>query len=128
MSRGVGLMAATKKRINRFTVMAILQAARASALGLPRASSYSWGLNRAIFYAAAKRGFRRPATGRDDDEGTHEPTSRTSYFLGDEQGFRLPGGAKLCFTIGGRAQTEEDIRLQVEARFGSPKNFRTAWD
>jgi hypothetical protein len=45
-------------KIGRFQVMAILQAARAEALGLPEDSAYSWGLNRAIFYAAAKRGFR----------------------------------------------------------------------
>jgi len=39
--------------------MAVLQAARANVLGLPEDSAYSWGLDRAIFYAAAKRGFKR---------------------------------------------------------------------
>jgi len=38
--------------------MALLQAARAHVLGLPLESAYSWGLNKAIFYAAAKRGFK----------------------------------------------------------------------
>ena len=37
--------------------MATLQAARAYVLGMDLASAKSWGLNRAIFYAAAKRGF-----------------------------------------------------------------------
>jgi hypothetical protein len=121
-------MRATKKSINRFTVMAILQAARANALGMTRTSSYSWGLNRAIFYAAAKRGFLRGKAGTGDSESSHEPASRSTYLLGDEQGFRDPGSEKLSFTIGGRTQTEEDFRLQVEARFGSPENFRAAWD
>src|SRR5579875_2525433 len=44
--------------VGRFQVMSILQAARAEALGLPHDSALSWGLNRAIFYAAAKRGFK----------------------------------------------------------------------
>ena len=44
--------------MGRFQVMATLQAARAYVLGLPVASAKSFGLNRAIFYAAAKRGFK----------------------------------------------------------------------
>src|SRR2546428_13099724 len=46
------------KGINRFCVMATLQAARAYLLGLRMDEAYSWGLNRSIFYAAAKRGFK----------------------------------------------------------------------
>ena len=46
------------KPVGRFQVMAVLQAARALCLGLSEDSSKSWGLNRAIFYAAAKRGFK----------------------------------------------------------------------
>jgi hypothetical protein len=44
--------------VGRFQVMAVLQAARAYTLGLPLESAYSWGLSRAIFFAAAKRGFK----------------------------------------------------------------------
>ncbi len=44
--------------VGRFQVMALLQAARAFVLGLPIESAKSFGLNRAIFYAAAKRGFK----------------------------------------------------------------------
>ena len=44
--------------VGRFQVMTLLQAARAHVLGLPLESAYSWGLNRAIFIAAAKRGFK----------------------------------------------------------------------
>jgi hypothetical protein len=39
--------------VGRFQVMATLQAARAKTLGLPMGSAKSWGLNRAIYYAAA---------------------------------------------------------------------------
>ena len=46
------------RSVGRFQVMATLQAARAKILGLPLASAKSWGLNRAIYYAAAKRGFK----------------------------------------------------------------------
>ena len=44
--------------INRFCVMATLQAARAHLLGLKLDEAYSWGLTKAIFFAAAKRGFK----------------------------------------------------------------------
>lgn len=44
--------------IGRFQVMALLQAARAKVLGYSLDEAQSFGLNRAIFYAAAKRGFR----------------------------------------------------------------------
>jgi hypothetical protein len=42
--------------VGRFQVMALLQAVRAKALGYPLDEAESFGLNRAIFYAAAKRG------------------------------------------------------------------------
>ena len=45
-------------KVGRFQVMAILQAARAMELGFSETRAKSWGLNRAIFYAAAKRGFK----------------------------------------------------------------------
>ncbi|PIV54824.1 MAG: hypothetical protein COS15_04915, partial [Caldiserica bacterium CG02_land_8_20_14_3_00_36_38] len=44
--------------VGRFQVMATLQAARAYILGKPLNSAKSFGLNRAIFYAAAKKGFK----------------------------------------------------------------------
>jgi hypothetical protein len=45
-------------KVGRFQVMATLQAARAKELGLSVTAAKSWGLNRAIYYAAAKRGFK----------------------------------------------------------------------
>lgn len=116
------------RRITRFTVMATLQAARAVRLGLSEESAYSWGLNRAIFYAAAKRGFgggkTSPATG--------EPRPATAaennlYSLGNDEAYRDPESPSLRFTIGGETQTPESFRRQVAARFGDPQNFGRAW-
>jgi len=45
--------------VGRFQVMATLQAARAYALGYSLDEAKSFGLNRAIFYAAAKKGFKK---------------------------------------------------------------------
>jgi len=103
--------------------MATLQAARARVLGLSMASAKSWGLNRAIYYAAAKRGFkepsgrppRAPAGARRVDE----------HFLGDDKAYAVTRGGVRLFTIGGEIQRPEDFRRQVEARFGG--TFAEAW-
>jgi hypothetical protein len=42
--------------VGRFQVMALLQAARAKALGYLLGEAESFGLTRAIFYAAVKKG------------------------------------------------------------------------
>lgn len=106
-------------------MMATLQAARAHALGLPLGSAYSWGLNRAIFYAAAKRGFkggeRRGAPG----PGAPSPPPDT-YFLGDEMAYKAAGPGELRFTIGGKAQERQDFERQIEARFQG--KFKGAWE
>jgi len=116
-------------RITRFTVMATLQAARAKRLGLPDASAFSWGLNRAIFYAAAKRGFR--GTGGPPKTGEPSPSAAApaadTYSLGDDFAYRDPNRSGLYFTIGGETQTEDDFERQVAARFGSARAFREAW-
>ena len=115
------------RRLSRFIVMAMLQAARAKRLGLEDASAYSWGLNRSIFYAAAKRGFRgrggEPKTG----EVPSTPPPEETFFLGDEMAYRDPGSSKLYFTIGGETQTAEAFQRQIASRFGSDANFHLAW-
>jgi hypothetical protein len=119
--------------INRFVVMAMLQAARAQTLGLKRESAYSWGLNRAIFYAAAKRGFRggtSPSEGSAKGEGGTLPPqpTREPYRLGDDEAYRDPKAETLLFTIGDKDQTPADFQRQIAARFGSKVNFESAWD
>jgi hypothetical protein len=110
--------------VGRFQVMATLQAARAHALGLPLASAKSWGLNRAIFVAAAKRGFK----------GGGEPgAARTSkraetpgeFFLGDDKAYAVGGARAPLFTIGGHIQRPQDFERQVAQRFAG--TFADAW-
>jgi hypothetical protein len=115
--------------------MSALQAARAHVLGLPIDSAYSWGLNRAIFYAAAKRGFKGggSAAGRgakhgapSGSEGRQPSAEAETYHLGDELAFKAKGTKELLFTIGGKTQTKEDFERQVAARFQG--RFKDAWE
>ncbi len=102
--------------------MATLQAARAEVLGLPVASAKSWGLNRAIYYAAAKRGFK-------GGKGPAKPKTYTAsfgeFFLGDDKAYKVTAGGKTLFTIGGEIQRPEDFRRQIEQRFAG--TFKEAW-
>ena len=82
-------MVRNQGRVTRFVVMAVLQAARAQTLGLPHDSALSWGLNRAIFYAAAKRGFKPTPPSADSTPTSPAVTSSTEvYRLGDEEAHR----------------------------------------
>lgn len=54
--------------ITRFQVKALLQTARARKLGLNLKEAKSWGLNRALFYAAAKKGWQIAKA-----KGSHRP-------------------------------------------------------
>jgi hypothetical protein len=115
--------------VGRFQVMALLQAARAYTLGLPLESAKSWGLTRSIFFAAAKRGFKgKPATGT-GFHGEHrrgEVKDRDVYYLGDEFAYKEEKVGKSYFVIGGKPQTEEDFKRQIESRFQG--SFKQAWD
>ena len=120
--------------IGRFQVMAVLQAARAHLLGLPIESAKSFGLNRAIFYAAAKRGFKKkgpppelrleklriPREKLDQIKRTFQ-----IFQLGDEMSYMVEIEGRKYFVIGGEVQTEDDFRRQVERRFGD--KFDLAW-
>ncbi len=122
-------MVRNQGRVTRFVVMATLQAARARSLGLSRDSSFSWGLNRAIFYAAAKRGFSQSAASVDGDSaGLTKSPLRESYRLGDEEAYRDPKANELTFIIGDEDQTAELFERQVISRFGTTENFLIAWD
>ncbi|MCI4352666.1 MAG: hypothetical protein L3K14_04680 [Thermoplasmata archaeon] len=116
--------------IDRFLVMAMLQAARAQSLGLPRDSAYSWALNRAIFHAAAKRGFRGGslASGGTAAEPAERSRPREACRLGDDEAFRNPKVSELLFTIGDKYQTAEEFERQIGSRFETKVNFRAAWD
>jgi hypothetical protein len=105
--------------------MALLQAARASVLGLPLESAHSWGLNRAIFIAAAKRGFKGGAGGGKEGQGGGKRSKGAVFHLGDDMAFKEEKGGVLRFTIGGKVQTEQDFERQVKSRFGD--TFAQAW-
>ena len=104
-----------------------MQAARAYVLGLPLESAYSWGLNRAIFIAAAKRGFKGGPGGEGGGAAKARKTSKGAgvYYLGDDMTFKDEKGGVLRFTIGGEVQTKEDFERQVKSRFGGA--FPAAW-
>ena len=115
--------------VNRFCVMATLQAARAHLLGLKLEEAYSWGLNRAIFYAAAKRGFKGTSARTGENRAARErpPEERPDVFrLGDDMAFKEVRSGKMLFTIGGKFQTEKDFKKQIISRFGA--RFPDAWN
>lgn len=123
--------------VRRFQVMAILQAARANVLGLPQDSAYSWGLNRAIFYAAAKRGFKGGGAktggrslGAESKKGG-APAKIEEFFLGDEKAYLDKKSSKKgepFFEIGNETQTAGDFQKQIASRFGDKVNFLEAWE
>jgi hypothetical protein len=111
--------------VGRFQIMSLLQAARAYVLGLPLESAYSWGLNRAIFIAAAKRGFKGGSGPIGKGGGAGPSESRDTYPLGDDMAYKVEKDGVLLFTIGGKVQTKEEFDKRVKSRFG--KAFPDAW-
>jgi len=112
-----------KTGVGRFQVMATLQAARAQLLGLPLVSAKSWGLNRAIYIAARKRGFKEGKTGPTKPK-SHAATF-AEYHLGEDKAYRVKVAGELLFTIGGEIQTSDAFQRQVIVRFNG--TFREAW-
>ena len=123
--------------VGRFQVMATLQAARAYVLGMPVASAKSFGLNRAIFYAAAKRGFKGKGVPKPPAEFTSKKKeysereikkmqkSFTMTSVGDEAAYSVDIDNKKFFVIGSKVQSPDDFARQIAGRFG--KNFSAAW-
>jgi hypothetical protein len=121
-------MVRNQGRVTRFVVMATLQAARAETLGLAHDSALSWGLNRAIFYAAAKQGFRGGATPGAEGSGKPKETpAREVFRLGDDEAYRDPRAKQITFVIGDEDQTVEEFERSIIARFGTKENFAAAW-
>lgn len=118
--------------VGRFQVFALLQAARALRLGLPLESAQSWGLNRAIFVAAARWGFgaKKPAgppawKGADDTQRRTLTRTYGEFFLGEDKAYKVEVDGVTLFTIGGEIQTPEAFRTQVHDRFG--RTYAAAW-
>ncbi len=122
--------------VGRFQVMATLQAARAYVLGLPLESAKSFGLNRAIFYAAAKRGFKKPRKVEPPKESKVKipipkdkladiTKSFEAFNIGDEMAYSVTIEGRRFFVIGNDVQTPEDFKRQIEDRFKG--KFNLAW-
>lgn len=122
--------------VGRFQVMATLQAARAYVLGKDISTAKSFGLNRAIFYAAAKKGFKgakevipteiilkRKKVSEDKLKKIRE--SFKIETIGDEMAYAVEIDGKTYYTIGGEIQTEEDFEKEIERRFKG--KFEEAW-
>jgi hypothetical protein len=122
--------------VGRFQVMATLQAARAYVLGHPIETAKSFGLNRAIFYAAAKKGFKKKEEVRPPKEIKLKkpiPSEKAEeirrsfkiFYMGDEMAYSVELEGKRFFMIGGEVQTPEDFERQIESRFRG--HFDEAW-
>ena len=121
-------MVRNQGRVTRFVVMAMLQAVRAESLGLPHDAALSWGLNRAIFYAAAKRGFRGGDSSGGEGSGTPGGSpSRGIFRLGDDEAYRDLTAKQFTFVIGDKSQTVDAFEQAVTTRFGTKENFELAW-
>ncbi len=119
--------------VGRFQVFALLQTARAKALGLPIASARSWGLNRAIFVAAARWGFGAKSSsgappawkGVADADQSRLTRSYGEFFLGEDKAYKVEVDGVTLFTIGGEVQTPQAFEKQVAGRFGG--TYAAAW-
>lgn len=119
-----------KTKIGRFQVMALLQAARYYLLTRDLKKAYSFGLNRAIFYAWAKRyGKTIPRSERETLTEKKEVITvkkGNSYFtyVGNECVPVSPNG---WFTIGGKEQTPEDYKRNIISKIESVIPYEEAW-
>ena len=115
-------------QLGRFQVMALLQAARYYILTGDLEKSYSFGLNRAIFYAWAKRrgapvAASREKLGRKVSVEKSE-NGKTMVFVGDEAAYLSRNG---WFTMGGEEQTPELFEREVKNRIERIMSFEEAW-
>lgn len=118
--------------------MATLQAARAVVLGFSIEEAKSFGLNRAIFYAAAKRGFKaakevppklslpKETLKLGEKELKKIEESYGIERIGDEIAYCVKIRGRRVFTIGNEFQTPEKFEKQVESRFKG--KFEKAWE
>ena len=119
--------------VSRFQVMALLQAL-AKVLGYPLDEAESFGLNRAIFYAAAKRGFKGgPGAKHPGDQRTFQetPTKRITKTIregsiGNEIAYYVEMDGKKRYVMGDEILEPADFTRQVEQQFG--KAFPKAWE
>lgn len=129
--RTMGKPAAGSRGLGRFPVMALLQAARYYLLTGDLERAKSFGLNRAIFYAWAKRhggqyaARRLPRRWVGTGEVVGEGERRLVKAVGNEEAFVSPRG---YFVMGDREQTPEDFDKSVARKIGEAVPYEVAWE
>ncbi|PNV77626.1 MAG: hypothetical protein C0200_05210 [Thermoproteota archaeon] len=116
------------EKIGRFQVMALLQAARYYLLKGDVEKAKSFGLNRAIFYAWAKRS-GKPLPHRRRTAGASAPSipshAREIEALGNENAYVNEEG---FFVIGSEVQRPEDYDREVVKRIEDFIPYDEAWN
>jgi len=118
---------APERKLGRFQVMALLQAVRYYLVTGDMERAKSFGLNRAIFYAWAKRrGRTRPSRTRMRAETpATRVEERRAEQLGNEKAFVSPRG---WFTMGDDEQTPADYDRQIARRIEAAAiPYENAW-
>ncbi|MEM4576480.1 MAG: hypothetical protein QW701_03320 [Candidatus Nezhaarchaeales archaeon] len=116
-----------KEEIGRFQVMGLLQAARYYLITGDLEKAKSFGLNRAIFYAWAKKHARdaisKKVTKITGSTGKSTSEGRTVQ-IGDETAFLSDGG---WFIIGGQEQKPDDYDRQIAQHIERVVPYEKAW-
>jgi hypothetical protein len=118
-----------KGKIGRFQVMALLQAARYFILTGEEDKAKSFGLNRAIFYAWAKRrGMTRPPPRRTVPSGQEVARERregkTLAYIGNEGAYTSEEG---WYIIGEESQLPRDYDRQITSKIDQIVPYERAW-
>jgi len=120
------------KRVGRFQVMGLLQAARYYLLYGDLDKAKSFGLNRAIFYAWAKKRGQVAARKAYGVSVTARPRASSKGKEGvklvevaGEEAFQTPSG---FFTMGGEEQRPEDYDRQITEKIESVVPYEKAWE
>ncbi len=119
-----------EQKLGRFQVMALLQAARYFLLTENLDMAKSFGLNRAIFYAWAKRRPRERVPPRripleKKEVAEEEREGRKMVYVGNEGAFVSPRG---WFVIGDTEQTPKDYDRQIARRIDAVIPYEEAWE
>jgi hypothetical protein len=125
--------ARAERDIDRFNVMALLQAARYYILTGDVEKAKSFGLNRAIFYAYLKY-YGRFKAYQQKNERTEFIGGHSENLQAKLSGTRLPveDGVEVSsrgfFVIGGKEQTPEDFERNVTRKIESLLPFDIVWE
>jgi hypothetical protein len=122
-------MVPKRGKIGRFQVMALLQAARYYILTGEEEKAKSFGLNRAVFYAWAKRrGVARPPPRRKvpavQEVAKERREGRTLVYIGNEGAYTSEEG---WYIIGEEVQLPQDYDRQIVSKIDPILPYERAW-